>query len=66
MHYTYILKSLSNPSQTYIGYTSNLKARFEAHNSGRSIHTAKYTPWKLEFYSAFNPDPSLEILQNLA
>ncbi len=54
MHYTYILKSISHPSKTYIGFTSNLKTRLALHNSAKSVHTAKYTPWKLEFYSAFN------------
>lgn len=54
MHYAYILKSISEPSQTYIGYTSDLKQRLKDHNSGKSLHTSKYKPWKLEFYCAFN------------
>lgn len=54
MHYTYILKSISDPSQNYIGYTSSLKQRLEYHNSGKSIHTNKFKPWHLEFYCAFN------------
>ncbi len=54
MHYTYILKSISDPSQTYIGFTSNLKQRLSDHNSSKSYHTSKYTPWNLEFYCAFN------------
>ncbi len=54
MHYTYILKSIPNPDQSYIGYTSNLKQRLEDHNSGKSSHTSKFNPWSLEFYCAFN------------
>ncbi|MBL6665290.1 MAG: GIY-YIG nuclease family protein [Rickettsiales bacterium] len=54
MHYTYIIKSISNPDQSYIGYTSNLKQRLVDHNSGKSFHTSKYKPWNLEFYCAFN------------
>ena len=54
MHYTYILRSISNPDKTYVGYTSNLKARFKTHNSGQSISTAKNISWELEFYSAFD------------
>ena len=54
MHYTYILKSIPNPDQSYIGFTSNLKQRLEDHNSGKSSHTSKFNPWSLEFYCAFN------------
>ena len=54
MYYTYILKSISNPDQSYIGDTSNLKQRLIDHNLGKSIHTNKFKPWKLEFYCAFN------------
>jgi predicted GIY-YIG superfamily endonuclease len=54
MYYTYILKSISNPDQSYIGYTSNLKQRLVDHNLGKSIHTNKFKPWKLEFYCALN------------
>jgi predicted GIY-YIG superfamily endonuclease len=54
MHYTYILKSIPNPDQSYIGYTSNLKQRLADHNSGKSLHTSKFQPWNLEFYCAFN------------
>ncbi len=54
MYYTYILKSISNPDQSYIGYTSNLKQRLVDHNLGKSIHTNKLKPWKLEFYCSFN------------
>jgi putative endonuclease len=53
MHYTYILKSISNSSQTYIGHTSNLKQRLINHNSGKSSHTNKFKPWQLDFYCAF-------------
>lgn len=54
MHYTYILKSVSHPDQSYIGYTSNLKQRLTNHNSGKSLHTSKFKPWQLDFYCAFN------------
>ena len=54
MHYTYILKSISTPSQIYIGFTSDLKQRLIDHNSGKSPHTNKFKPWQLDFYCAFN------------
>lgn len=53
MFYTYILRSISNPSQRYIGYTADLRTRLKEHNSGKSAHTSKFLPWKVETYIAF-------------
>lgn len=53
MHYVYLLRSIPNPDETYIGLTSDLKARLQKHNEGGSPHTAKWKPWKLVHYSAF-------------
>ena len=53
MHYVYILKSLSFPDQLYIGQTDHLSNRLATHNEGKSIHTAKYKPWKVIIYFAF-------------
>jgi putative endonuclease len=53
MHYVYLLRSISVPEQRYIGCTSDLKARLAAHNRGESRHTAKYLPWQIETYLAF-------------
>ncbi|MFI5333216.1 MAG: GIY-YIG nuclease family protein [Candidatus Babeliales bacterium] len=53
MFYVYFLKSLKNSKQAYIGYSTNVEDRLETHNSGRSIHTAKYRPWELIYYIAF-------------
>ena len=55
MHYVYVLESITHPGQRYIGYTSDLRTRFAAHNSGQSPHTAKFRPWRLACYHAF-PD----------
>lgn len=56
MHYVYLVKSISFPEKFYVGYTTNLKQRLETHNSGGSIHTAQYRPWKLEMYLVFSDD----------
>ena len=40
----------------YVGYTINLKQRLETHNSGGSVHTAQYKPWKLVMYLAFSEE----------
>ena len=53
MHTVYLIRSISKPEQTYIGYTADLRARLTKHNAGGSPHTAKYTPWKLAAYTAF-------------
>lgn len=53
MFYAYILRSLSDPSQRYIGSTQDLRARLAKHNKGDVPHTSKYRPWKVETYVAF-------------
>lgn len=35
--------------KTYIGITNNLERRLKEHNSGKSIFTRKYMPWKLVY-----------------
>jgi predicted GIY-YIG superfamily endonuclease len=53
MHYVYLLRSIPNPDQTYIGHTKDLKTRSQEHNHGQSSQTAKYKPWELIIYLAF-------------
>ncbi len=45
--YVYLLQSVNCPNQRYIGSTKNLRHRLSEHNSGKSIHTAKFKPWKV-------------------
>ena len=54
MYYVYLLRSDSHPGQTYVGYTTDLPARLEAHNGGGSPHTSKFRPWSLVTYLAFS------------
>lgn len=51
--YTYILESLKDPTQRYKGHTSDLKQRLADHNNGKFLHTAKFVPWKVKLYVAF-------------
>jgi GIY-YIG catalytic domain len=44
MKYVYLLQSIPFPDQSYVGLTDDLRARFSAHNKGRSPHTDKYKP----------------------
>lgn len=55
MHYTYILKSISQEGAIYIGSTGDLKKRLEKHNMYSDTgHTKKYAPWIVESYFAFS------------
>jgi putative endonuclease len=51
MHFVYILKSEKN-KKLYIGYTNNLRKRFDEHNRGFSKATKPYLPWKIVYYEA--------------
>jgi predicted GIY-YIG superfamily endonuclease len=54
LHFVYILESVSSPGRFYVGSTTDLDRRVEEHNSGKSAHTAKFTPWRLVTYIAFS------------
>lgn len=50
----YLLRSESDSSRVYVGLTKDLDARLAAHNAGKSKHTSKYHPWRIETYVAFS------------
>ena len=52
MYCTYVLKSLKD-GKLYIGYTANLKKRFEEHQSGKSMSTKSRRPFSLIFFECF-------------
>ena len=54
MTYVYLLNSVANPTQQYIGLTNELRKRLRDHNRGDSVHTAKFAPWRLVAYFAFS------------
>jgi putative endonuclease len=56
MFYVYIIRSVNRPDQIYNGFTRDLKQRLLTHNQGRSSHTAKFSPWRVEFYCAFKQE----------
>ncbi len=51
MYYTYVLFSEKDGKQ-YVGYTRNLKLRFEQHNKGQVQSTKHRLPFKLIYYEA--------------
>ena len=46
-YFVYLIQSIDQPQQRYVGFTSNLEARLEKHNEGGSPYTSKYKPWEL-------------------
>lgn len=54
MHYVYLLRSESSPTQIYTGFTEDLRQRLAEHNAGKSTHTKRFMPWVLETYLAFS------------
>ncbi|MGV8946782.1 MAG: GIY-YIG nuclease family protein [Lutibacter sp.] len=49
---TYVLHSKKS-NQIYIGYTSNLIARFLSHNKLGKGFTVKYRPWEVVYVEVF-------------
>jgi len=56
MKYVYLIQSVKDSNRKYIGFTKDLKKRFQAHNEGASIHTAKYRLWEMVGYLAFEDE----------
>ena len=52
MYYVYLIQSKKN-GQFYLGYTSDLRRRINEHNTGESIATKAYAPYKLVYYEAY-------------
>ncbi len=55
MFFVYILKSKKDNS-IYIGYTSDLKRRFEEHNGGKNKSTKFKVPFELIYYEAYRSE----------
>ena len=51
MHYIYVLQS-NKDSKFYVGFTEDLKLRFEQHNKGYVDSTKNRRPLKLIYYEA--------------
>lgn len=52
VYYVYVLQSLKDAS-LYIGYSPNLRNRFDKHNKQQITSTKYKTPWKLIYYEAY-------------
>ena len=56
MTYVYLLESLSDPAQHYVGRSVDYRRRLAEHNAGTSAHTAKHRPWKTVVVIRFADD----------
>lgn len=56
MFYVYLLISIADPAQRYVGFTTDLKQRVKSHNDGASVHTRKCKSWNLLSYFAFDDE----------
>lgn len=52
MYYVYVLKSEVD-SSLYIGYTNDLKRRFEQHNNKQNRSTKFKAPFQLIYYESY-------------
>jgi len=52
MYYVYLIKS-KNKDWRYVGFTKDLRERFNQHQKGFSRSTKPYAPFELVFYEAY-------------
>lgn len=56
MKYVYLLRSLSHPTERYVGLTTNLQQRLVTHNQRGSTYTSRYAPWHIVAAIRFDND----------
>jgi predicted GIY-YIG superfamily endonuclease len=54
--HVYVLRSVVNHRETYIGLTSDVSRRLATHNNGGSVFTAAHRPWVLVVSLAFSDE----------
>jgi putative endonuclease len=47
MWYVYVIRSVTQKEQIYVGFTCDVQQRLETHNSGGSLYTKNLRPWIL-------------------
>ena len=53
-HYVYMLKTLNGfKKKTYVGYSKDIKARLDKHNSSKGAKATKGYLWKIVFKKKF-------------
>lgn len=63
MQCVYVMRSVSAPDRKYVGITSDIVRRLEAHGAGQVIPTAKFRPWQLVAAFWFEDAPSAAVFE---
>ena len=63
IYFVYILQSLENPKETYVGRTSDVYRRLQEHNSGKNQSTKSDRPWKLLTFTAFDSKEKADMFE---
>jgi len=63
MYYVYVLKSKKD-DKLYIGSTTDLKKRFQEHNSGKVESTKPRRPFVLVYYEAYGAEEDARIRED--
>ena len=51
-YFVYVLESKQDQSW-YIGFSTNIKDRLQAHNSGKNLSTRSKRPWKIIYFEGY-------------
>ena len=52
-YFVYVLKSIPT-GRLYKGSCANLELRLYEHNSGKTVSTKPFRPWKIVYFEEFN------------
>jgi len=63
MHYVYLIESVHCRDRHYVGETTDLRRRLDAHNAGQSVYTRDFKPWQLACYLGFASETSAKALE---
>ena len=55
-HFVYILRSIKSPERRYIGVSSNVALRLNAHNGGQDPSTTRWKPWLVDVCVEFRSE----------
>lgn len=64
MYFVYSIQSEVDFQRFYIGISTDVVRRIDEHNSGKSVHTNKFIPWKLVAYIAFPDKVKAELFES--
>ena len=63
MVYAYLIESVYQRQQHYVGITSDLKQRLIEHYEGKSPHTRKFKPWHRVTYTGFADEQTAQAFE---